>query len=97
MVGPRMIPPAISPTTEGCFRRRMIWPHRTATHSIVVSCRVSLTKSGELMSHQPVVKSGAALVAGGPRAGDSALFDQLAEMNQLGFRIMRRRNLYPYW
>ena len=45
IVGPRTIPPIISPTTAGCRKRRMISPKSTANPSMVVSCRASLTKS----------------------------------------------------
>ena len=44
-VGPRTMPPNISPTTAGCLNRRMIWPNTIAQASMAVNCSASLTKS----------------------------------------------------
>ncbi len=45
MVGPRMMPPIISPNTAGCPSRRMICPQMSATASIAAIWSANNTKS----------------------------------------------------
>src|SRR5215204_2280185 len=49
MVGPRTMPPIISPSTLGCRKRRISCPNKVAQPNITVIWRANFTKSCEFI------------------------------------------------